>query len=743
MNRYKHLVLFSSLSFAGLADNPIELEVIEVRAQKRVQNMQDVGTAMTAIYADTLSQFNLQDSYQLSGLSPSLLITENAGVGSPPAVSIRAVSMLDYNTSNVSPITFYFDEVPSGSVNNQFTELFDMQHVEVLRGPQGTLFGRNTSGGALLFFSQTPEEERFANITAGLGSDNYEKLQSVINLPIDKNQGLRFSVQHLDADFTGTNNLFDAPQDGIRRQTGRAQYQYQEDRFKANFILTGSNWDGISQPYGHTGVRDLVSGTQCSAERSLAGECTDFFGFNDGSTHFRDVSVDNDSPHKSEQVGASLRLRWRLQQGLSLTSISGINQLDRVHQIHCDASALDICVGFFDLDNQVTSQEFRLQKTGQQKHWILGLFYMDEDLAQDNSIDLLRDYRSFGPASGASQFFYRNQIDTESKAFFAEYEQAFGRDLTLTIGARYNIEDIRFIGNTDVNAPTPNDPQGITGSLWRVRDSISDNQWSGKLSFTYRASPDWMYYTSFNSGFKSGGFNGGFLFSPEEAQNAGYGPETLYAYEIGTKATLWQKTARFSANAFYYDYRDQQVFINQPSQLPNAPNLQLLQNVANSSIYGLESELEWQLNSHFQLNFGVSYIPTAEFDDYIDPTGAELTENRLPFAPELQTNASLQYQLDTTAGAQLAVAALYRFQSEIYFDQNQSNFTRQGGYGLWDLNLHYRLKSQWKLGLVLKNLFDKEYETLRFDLTDFLGLVNSNKGESRRVIFEVSYDFIP
>lgn len=740
MNRIIHTILLATLAGVCLAnEDTSQLEVIEVKAQKRVQNIQNVAAAITSISTDQIQLNNLQDSYQLSGLSPGLLVTENAGFGSPAAVSIRAVSLLDYNTSNTSPITFYFDEVPSGSVSNQFAELFDMQHVEVLRGPQGTLFGRNTSGGALLFFSQAPEQEKIANVTAGIGTDNYQKLQSVLNLPFDNRQAVRLSLQHLDADFTGANNLFAAPQASMRRNSGRFQYQYQDKTWTANFLLTQSDWQGISQPYGHTGVRDLQSGKQCDIERALAGACTDFFGFNDGSDNFRDVSVDNDSPHDSEQTGASLKISWNLNQDLVLTSVSGINQLDRKHQIHCDASSINVCVGFFDLDNKVISQELRLNGSYGKGEWILGAFYFDEDLTQDNSIDLLRDLRPLGESSGAAQYFYQNQIDTRSKALFYQTDYALSKKLTITAGARYSQEEIRFIGNTDLNVPVA--ASDATIPFWRVTDKISDNQWSGKLSLAYQKSSAHLYYVSASSGFKSGGFNGGFLFAPEEAENAGYGPETLYSYEIGSKAVIWGNTARLSINAFFYDYRDQQVFINQPSSTPNAPNLQLLQNVADADIVGLESEFEWQISSGFTLNLGASYMPDAEFGEYTDPTGAMLEGNRLPFAPEYQANANLRYLRDTPDGNQWVFTGLYRFQSEIYFDQNQNPLTRQGGYGVWDVNIHFLTQSGWRAGFNVKNVFDKEYETLRFDLIDFLGLVNSNKGEGRRIVFEFSYEF--
>lgn len=740
MFRVVYLTLIYCWSNVSYADDNSELEIIEVSAQKRLQNIQQVAIALTSLNQQQMQDLGIQDSYQLSGLSPNVLLSQNAGEGSPPAVNIRGVGLVDYNTSNTSPIAFYFDEAVNGSVSNQFSELFDIEHVEILRGPQGTLFGRNTSGGALLFFSNPPEDEFAAYVSAGLGSDAYQKIEAMLNLPLGEQSATRISAQYLDYDYSATNNLADAPQEGIRRNAVRWQYALNKEEFSLNLKLSAADWQGISQPYGHTGVYDLQSGGRCNLDMTTRGECADVFGFNDGSNNFRDVSVDNDSPHNSEQQGARLKLQWHISPTVSLSSITAYNDLDRQHQIHCDASSLDVCVGFFALDNSVFSQELRLTGELPDINWIAGLFLLREDLEQNNSIDLLRDFRFAGSASGAAQYFYHNQIEIESRAIFSQVDYNFTPQLILTAGLRYNNEEIDFLGDTDLNVPLDDDIDGFTFPFWSVTDNVDDNQWSGRLALSYQLSHNWMWYTSASSGFKSGGFNGGFLFTPDEAQKAGYGPETLYAYEVGTKADLWNKRARLALSAFYYDYHDQQVFINEPAVTANAPNLQLLQNVADSSIKGLEAQFEWQITPDLHINLAGGYIPTADFGQYIDPTGRDLTGNRLPFTPKLQLSMASHYQYFLAADKYLTLSILGRYQSEIYFDQNQSPYTRQDGYALWDTTLGYHNKN-WRLTFNIKNIFDQNYDTLRFDLIDFLGLVNSNKGEGRRAQFEYSYAF--
>jgi iron complex outermembrane receptor protein len=732
------LILFC-VNFSVFAEKTAELEIIEVTSQKRLQNIQEVAVAVTSFNQRQLQDSNIQDSYQISGLSPNVFITENAGAGSPPAVNIRGVGLIDYNTSNTSPIGFYFDDVIGGSVNSQFAELTDIQRVEVLRGPQGTLFGRNTSGGAVLFFSHQPEQEFSAYTKIGVGSDAYQKIEGMLNLPISDNSASRVVFQHVDYDYSATNNLEPAPQEGIKRNTFRWQYGLNTDSFDLNLKLSAADWSGISQPYGHTGVLDLEEGTVCSAEKALSGVCTDAFGFSDGSNEFRDVSVDNDSPHSTEQLGARLKLNWKLDQNINITSITAFSDLQRQHQIHCDASSINVCVGFFGLDNQVYSQEFQMSGEQEKLHWISGIFLLKENIQQQNSIDLLRDFRASGPTSGAAQYFYNNTIDTESKAIFGQIDINIKSQTTLTAGLRYNNEQISFTSNTDLNIPQNDNVKGLTFPFWSVTDSIKNNQWSGKLALTYKLANNWAVYASASSGYKSGGFNGGFLFTEAEAEMAAYGPETLYSYEIGSKSELWDRSARIGVTAFYYDYRNQQVFINQPSSIPDAPNLQLLQNIPNSTINGIESEFEWQITPELHINLTTGYMPTAKFGHYIDPTGKELSNNRQPFTPEFQTSAVVGYQINLANNDFVLLNLLGRYQSKIYFDQNQSPYTQQPGYTLWDSAISYHNASYgWKITFNVKNIFDTEYDTLRFDLIDFLGLVNSNKGEGRRALLEFS-----
>ncbi|WP_158678240.1 TonB-dependent receptor domain-containing protein [Pseudoalteromonas sp. T1lg23B] len=200
-----------------------------------------------------------------------------------------------------------------------------------------------------------------------------------------------------------------------------------------------------------------------------------------------------------------------------------------------------------------------------------------------------------------------------------------------------------------------------------------------------------------------------------------------------------EQSLRFNAALFYYDYKDQQVFMNQPSKVPGAVPLQLLENVADSKIYGAEADMFYAPTEQLEIQFGVGYIPHAEFEEFVDPVGVSLTNNRLPFTSKWNINGELSYSYNIASGT-LKTSLGFDYQSEYYFDQLQTDYAKQDGYVLWRMNAQYEAE-QWQANIWAKNLFDEEYSHLKFDLRNFLGMLEDFKGEGRRVGLDVSYRF--
>lgn len=734
-----------SCSFAVFAEQTAQskdvedIEVIEVYAQKRLQRIQDVSVAVTSISGQALAEQQIKDTTELSAFTPNLKISQNAAEGTPPAVNIRGVGLIDYNTSNTSPIAFYVDDVVVGSANNQIVNLFDMEQVEVLRGPQGTLFGRNTTGGAILLRSARPEQEFGGFFNVSVGNNSSSKFEGALNIPLTDATAMRFSASHHDYEYT-TNNIYPAsPEAGLKQSNYRLLLSSQYDDLSVLFKAHLEDWSGIVQPVGNIGIfKNPATQELCSPSEAGSPSCFDLFGFNKGNDNFFDVMVNNDSPHDTEGQGASLNLDWQFSETTSLVSVSSFDDLERDHAFNCDGSPARLCEGNLGLDNQVFTQELRLHHQFGDHYFIAGLFYLDERIKQDNYNDILRELRGLTPQ--ALTFIYDNQIDITSAAMFAQLDYALSDLITVTAGLRYTDETTDYQSVSHINVGVdPNDYVGLTLPYYTVSGEVDDNQLSGKVAINHKIDDNSTVYYSFANGFKSGGYNGGFLSTPEQATLADYGSETLNAHEVGAKFALLNQNLSVNVAGFYYDYKDQQVFMNQESTIPGAPPLQLLENVGNSTIYGSEVEVFYTPTNDLYLQFGLGYIPEANFDEFIDPTGKVLTDNRLPFTSEWNVSGLANYQVPMF-GNQLVFELNFDYQSEFYFDQNESDYAMQGGYTLWNGFIRYEA-TDWDVSLWGKNLLDEHYSHLKFDLSSFLGMLEDFKGEGRRYGVQFQYHF--
>ncbi|WP_125559230.1 MULTISPECIES: TonB-dependent receptor [Pseudoalteromonas] len=730
-------VFFSPVSVFANNDS---IEVIEVYAQKRKQTLEEVSISIATLKGDNITSQGIKDISEVGGYVANFKISQNAAEGTPPALNIRGVGLIDYNTANTSPIAMYIDGRPVGSANNQIANLFDVEQIEVLKGPQGTLFGRNSTGGALLVRTKRPDDGNYGFIKAGAGTDEWRRVQGAYNAKVNELSALRFSFNHTDYEYTSY-NLFDAsPEAGLKQQDARLSYLAEWDEFTLYAKLEYGHWDGIVQPVGNIGIfKDPANGVRCSAAEAGGPGCFDMFGFNDGSDDYWAVSVNNDSPHLSIYKGWTVQGDWRISDSQQLTYINGFNRLDRRHAFNCDGSPARLCEGELGLKNEMLSNELRYSQTNDRDHLTLGLFHIEERIYQDNFNDILRDYRGLLSTDLTNTFFYDNEIIVKSVAAFAQYEWQLNDAHRITVGLRYSDETVEYDSVSRLNTVADiTQLDGVTIPYYRVNGEVKDDGLSGRLAWNYQYSDPLMFYYSFANGTKSGGYNGGLLATEEQAKLADYGPEELYAHEIGAK---YNNADNLSVNGavFFYDYSDQQVFMNQASTVPGAPPLQLLENVGSSTIYGAELAIQYKLNDALKFRSAAGYVPEANFDEFIDPVGNVLTDNRLPFTPEWNINGDVTHTMSFLQG-ELASTIGFDYQSEYYFDQNQNAYAMQSGYTLWRGSVHYE-RGDWRFGVWGKNLFDKEYSHLKFDLSAFLGMLEDFKGEGRRLGVDISYRF--
>ncbi|GEK09445.1 TonB-dependent receptor [Pseudoalteromonas peptidolytica] len=738
MNTVTLALLFAISSEASAkAEN---IEIIEVYAQKRKQSINDVAIAVKPIFGSLIKDAAVKDTTELGSLVSNVKISQNAAEGTPPAINIRGVGLVDYNTANTSPIGLYLDGISVGSANNQIINLFDMEQIEVLKGPQGTLFGRNTTGGAILLRTKRPEDGDYAYLTAGIGSDSLSSASTVINLSLTNDSAMRFAGSHKKYDYT-TYNLDDRfPEAGMEQNDARLSYFGEFDDFSLFIKADYGHWNGLVQPVGNIGIyANPADGTRCAYSQLGSSNCVDLFGFNSGSDDFWAVRVNNYQQHHSVSKGLTGELTYQLAEQSQLVYLSAFNRLDRIHGFNCDGSIFSLCEGELGLKTEKLTNELRYEQGSSRGFLTLGLFQLEERIYQDNYNDLLRDLRGTENGSSAATFYYDNDIEISSHAIFGQYEYRLSEETALLLGLRYSDEKVDYDTFSYMNIPFGDNTAGILIPSYDIQGETSDTNLSGKFSVIHKLESTKSLYYSLANGVKSGGYNGGFLVSRSAALRASYGPEKLIAHELGAKLMFEPIDLRTNFAAFYYDYKDQQVFMNQASEIPGAPPYQLLKNVGKSTIYGVELENTWGVSKQTQVSLDVGYIPEANFEEFVDPLGVALTDNRLPFTSKWNIAGHAEHKFSwNSVGVKARVG--FDYQSEYYFDQNESLYASQPSYILWNANLQFKY-DKWQVGVWGKNLLDKEYSHLIFDLSSFIGMLEDFKGEGRRIGLDVTYHF--
>ena len=699
---------------------------------------------------EEIERQNLKDTTALSGQASNFKITQNTAEGTPPAINIRGIGSIDYNTSTTSPIGVYVDNVAGGSSNTQLVSLYDLQSVEILKGPQGTLFGRNTTGGALLIQTRKPNQDFAGYVDFGLGQQNLKKLQGAINIPVDDNIAGRFAFSHQDCNYSVNNLHPNAPEAGMKQTSGRFSLLAEYESWSFYTKIHGEKWDGVVQPPGSIGVIQKAAENGeaevlCPANIAGSSQCTNRLGFRVNSDNFYDVEVNNEvhngSPHITDSWGIDTQIEYHFTDNTYISSISSYNQLDRDHFFNSDASPARVAEGGQNVETKVLTQELRLHHQWQSTYFIGGLYYLQEDLVQDNFLDLFRLLRSHPQNfSAAPMFFYDNTIDTKAMAVFAHVEHNFTDATSLSFGLRYTDESIDYRAKGRANqARFVNDQSGITVPVWDINGEVKDDNLSGKIALNHKWTADFNIYMSYARGFKSGGYNGAIITTPAEAERNDYGSETLNAYELGGRYFWDNQNAYLQFSLFNYDYNDQQVFMNQAAVSPNAPPIQLLDNVGSSRIYGAEFDLQWQLSSQLKTSFGVGYLPKAELEEFVNARGEVIRNNRLPYTSKWNVNGFIDYVVPMDI-AELIFQINFDYQSEFYFDQNQSAYTRQGGYTLVNGSVAYE-HEKWTVALWVKNLTNREYSNNKFDLIGLVGALQDFKGEKRQFGVNLKYRF--
>lgn len=728
------------------------LEEVVVTAQRRAQSTQDVPVAITGLSGDQVDKFGLNNASDVSAQVPNMQVSSPYG-DIQPIFSIRGVSMSDYSSNQASPIGVYVDEAYLAPVYSHGANFFDVERLEVLRGPQGTLYGKNTTGGAINIITRRPEfQGDNSNIKLGIGSYGATVLEGAAerelirdSLAVRVSGSLKRDDGYVDIKGQKTNGA------QTDFQGGRVALRWQpDDRWDMTFRYTDSGNDALSSVARNEARTDL-RGT------GLEGDSNGFIDYDGYSRGARNLDF-----HETEanNVGALITNTELVTftaeysaDSYTLTSVSAYYDADYDQDVDTDASPNSMLEIHWRSDTIGYSQDLRIASNfSGMFNIIAGVYYGVENLAMHNQYTVFEDNPDirvgFARPDTVPIYPYlldygildqRLKTEKDSAAIYSQIRLDFSARLGMDIGLRYtrddstlsylNISRLSYDGNPrgsyvpgnntgvdDAYITLPLSPNSLLELLENpqellnlanagythgpyTRDSAprlnaSEGEWTGKIGVDYRLSEEWMLYASYSRGYRAGSYNGGVYYEVRPLDTAYASPEYIDAWETGFKADLFDRRMRLNAAAFFYDYTDQQ-FIN----VVGFSNF--LENAGGSQIAGLEAELWARVTERLTLQLGLGYLETeyTELDLANTETIADrddrvdLSGNELISAPKLNTSVSVDYDLLLTDRGLLTLNLNANFQDDQWFsaynDDNGYGEIRQDAYWLYNGRLSW------------------------------------------------------
>ncbi len=684
------------------AETSALMEIV-VTAQRREERLQDVGITVTAFSAEELRSLMFRQPVDVASQTPALEIRNTLG-NANPVITIRGIGSNDPNTNVAPSAAVHVDEVYLGTNGLLSFQMFDLERVEVLKGPQGTLFGRNTTAGSVNFITRRPTRDFEAYVDATYSRFNTRETAGAISGPLGESvQGrIAFMTRHSDGHQTKRGTI--GISEGFTRHPNVPPIQAVEDVGDfagSNVVSTRGSlaW----QPADSVEVVLTGHYSRDRSEQWISKMVTpDVLGF--GPEGGRDeVFEDIDPRIDGDQYGGRLRVDWDLDNGTTVTSITALERLDRLQQ-EPDFSPFRINSTDFDDNWRQLSQEVRLTSTTDQPFvWTAGAFWMTETLG-------------FFKSANLADFLLTESLvdyvqDGESWAIYGQGEWQFSDDWKLTLGLRFTDDERSIDGET-----TDLDTWGVSVGAAafpelpiRYDRKYSTTDLSGKVALDWTPTDDLLVYGMFSKGFKSGGFDGSTILT--EIATFPFDEEILWAYEVGFKSTL-ADTVQLNGALYYYDFRDMQVTIRVDAGAGVTQSAR--RNAAKAELYGGELELWWRPSEQLSFKAGVALLDS-EVKDWRSDDPAEIEEfegNRLADAPEFTFNFSGRYEWPVGDGLRMAAMLDGHYSDEVFKEiSNDPEFLARSHFIVNSrLELNGR-DDRWYVAAWARNLTDRRYET--------------------------------
>ncbi len=714
-------------------------ETITVTARRTSENVQRVPSSISAFNERTLDRIQATDTTGLQGAVPNLNIVQGRGSSNATNVYIRGVGQPDALQTFDPAVGVYVDDVYLSRIRGNQLDLLDPERIEVLRGPQGTLYGKNTIGGALKFVTRKPGQDYRATGSIAIGSYGQFDLKGAASGPISDTLAAGFAVMRSKRDGFVEDRNDSREYNDKDSVGGRAALAFTPSS-KIRFDLTADySHDDAKLNVGRP-LNDLTTfSIGFFPDQTLP--VTDPVG--SGSYDWRGATTPGlPNSTKLTHYGFSGTVAYDFTDALTLKSITAWRRLKTRDYVDIDATEYEIGDVFVGVDQEQFSQELQLLYSGGKLNAVAGLYYLDEEVGSHQEAyadDLL------GPLFSNSGFLRTvdDKLRTKSYAAFANASYEILPDLRLSGGIRYT-EDTKDYFRTTTTFYSDPVMHFLFGTTFAFSADKKWKDWSPMATIDWQAAQNLMLYARVAKGFKSGGFNGR---ANNVKETSAYEPETVWSYELGFKS---RPASGLTVNGavFHSDYKDFQARIgeNDPNVVIPSPLLKVL-NVGKLRIRGAELEASWTPAERLLLDAQIGYLD-AEYKEFADdrfPDGSRAFQTPA-FSPKWTMRFGGQYGFDLGGSGAITIGAQTRYKSRTALAVDNTvidypNFLSPGigtteeldglfqkGYWVHDARIVYETADKhWAVGLYGNNLANRAYKT---DAQEF-----SNIGNIRTVYY--------
>jgi iron complex outermembrane receptor protein len=711
---------------AAAADDAVVSDAeIVVSARRRDERLIDVPVAVTAFSQADLQKYQAVDLSGLQAAAPNLNLVQGRGSAASANIFIRGLGQPDALQTFDPAVGVYVDGVYLSRIQGALLNLFDVERIEVLRGPQGTLYGKNTTGGAISIVSRKPDMAVVKAAGSALyGSYNQVVLNGYVSAPLvgdrlalslagqwDKRDGLvtdpRTGREYNDRDSLTLRGIVRAkPVDALEILVS-GDYNRQRNALTLGYATAPLTQTSLFP----AGVRTLVPAAPYGAYDFRA------------STSFR-----GNEGQRLDHWGVNITANWSLSDAVTLSSITSWRKLDPDLFIDIDATEAELGDVFVGIDQRQFSQEVQLKWDSGNFSGVVGLFYLNENIRshQEAYADDLFTFLG-GPVTFTR--FIDDAQNTKSYAAFGQATYKFTDRLSLTAGLRYTNEERRY----DRVTTTVSTLAALNGVTFRFPGSLplanqNDNvaeydAWTPSVTLAWKPDSNSQLYVSASRGFKSGGFNGRANSLNDLTQTVNgvptivttFRPETVWTYEGGAKGSFLDGRAYLSGTVFYSDFRDFQARVGGGS-VAAFPVL----NAGKLAIWGVELEAALKPTKYWNVRMNAGFL-NARYDEFNDgrrapafscnPTGAEVT-CRPAFAPPLTLTLATDYRIPVGDAGSITLGGDARFVDKHFLSVDNRPGLVEPGY--WLANAYVRFDAQggrWYVQGGVKNLADERYRT--------------------------------